>query len=246
MDFGPGGPPDLSMVDLYGVDFSGVDFSIPGADAGLCDVVAQSGCGANEKCTLGAMDVNTCSSDGDKAPGAICGAASSDDCLKGSLCTQEATGLDQCRPFCNADTDCKQAAQGGVATNVGHCLVTLSMSTAKVCTIACQPVTKAGASGCATGLGCEVFGDTATTQATDCAKLGAGGDGADCTTNKTADCAPGSVCVGVTSGATTLYHCRLVCRSNTASDCPAGGYQCLAPTGVTTPAWGFCCPSGNC
>jgi hypothetical protein len=138
-----GGEPDLADVDLAGVDFSGVDFATAPDMAGVCDVLKQTGCGANEKCSLGAMNAPSCFSDGDKANGALCGAGSADDCVHGELCITEGTNLNQCRQFCAADSDCKQPAQPGGATNVPHCLITLDMTSAKVCTVACNPVTAA-------------------------------------------------------------------------------------------------------
>jgi len=251
-------PIDFSGLDLIGVDLTGVNVppdlnttppdlkSTPPVDmATPCSLVAQSGCGAGEKCTLESSG-STCITDGTKGNGQLCGPAS-DDCAKGNLCTVESASLLQCRQFCAADSDCKQGAAPGGAQNTPHCLLTFTGTTAKVCTVACNPVLAAGASGCATGLGCQVFATATIPEATDCALAGAGGDGADCTTNGTSDCQGGFTCVQVTgTGGTVVNHCRKVCRQGMAgTDCAGqAGYACRVATGTTM--FGFCCAGTGC
>lgn len=250
-----GGDVDLSaepMVDLAGYDLTGVDLrpdprDLLGADLKppICTVFPQSGCNAGEKCTLvgsGSM----CATDGSKAVGAQCG-PSTDDCVKGSLCTAENNSFSECRAFCAVDNDCAQAPVNGIG---GKCIVTLQGNAQKLCTVPCDPTyVKRTSSGCAsaTNIGCEAFGLTGGGQATDCTIRGTGGDGADCATNGNADCAPGFTCVSVmVSASSTVKKCRGVCRVNTVSDCSGlSGYLCLAPSSGT-PTYGFCCPTGGC
>src|SRR5579862_3982649 len=182
-DDGPA-PPDFAGVDLRGADFAGADFAgaTTGDMANMCALFPQSGCGSGEKCEPSSSG-NTCAANGNKTTGQGCGTGGTDDCVAGDLCSSDsASGTFICRAFCAADTDCKQAAVpvGGTSEpgNVAHCLVTFMNTTAKACTVACNPVTKAGATLCPTGLAC-IYGGTATIpELTDCATPGAGTDGA--------------------------------------------------------------------
>jgi len=252
-------PIDFSGIDLIGVDLTGVNVPpdlktdppdlkiVPPSDMTVpCNLVSQTGCGAGEKCTL-ETSVPACITDGNKGNGQLCGPAA-DDCVKGTLCTQESASLLQCRQFCNVDSDCKQVAAPGGAQNLPHCLLTFTGVTAKVCTVACNPVLAAGASGCAAGLGCQVFATATIPEATDCSLPGAGGDGADCTAKGTADCQAGFTCVQVTNPTTGAIanHCRRVCRQGMAgTDCAGqAGYACRVATGTTM--FGFCCAGSGC
>ena len=146
-----------------------------------------------------------------------------------------------CREFCASDTDCKQAAVPSGSTaepgNVAHCVIDITSTTWKVCSVACNPVTTAGASGCAAGMGCTYGGTTGVPEFTDCETVGTAVEGATCT--YTTDCAAGLVCVN--NGTTS--HCRDVCRNATPTDCTVSGDVCYAPSGVTSPMFGFCCSS---
>jgi hypothetical protein len=212
----------------------------------MCSLVPQSGCRAGEKCTLtGAGDGHGCVSNGNRNNRQSCGTLGSDDCVAGDLCSADSpTGTAICRPFCNGDGDCKQAAVPSGTTaepgNVAHCVATFTGTTAKACSFACNPVTKAGASGCAAGLACLYGGTMTIPELTDCATVGTLGDGATCAT--ATDCKSGFVCVG--NG--TTNHCRQVCRNNTPGDCAGAGYLCAQPTGTATPMFGFCCPALGC
>jgi hypothetical protein len=257
-------PPDLYGADLFGVDQSmpppdfagldlyGVDLSTAGGDMAfnrdlmpaVCSVVPQSGCTYGNKCTYDVSNNTTCIANGANTPGQLCG-PSTDDCVAGSICINETgTTVDQCRAFCTVDTDCTQPPVSGAPSAM--CLYMLTGTPSSLCSIPCNPVTKVGASGCAAGLGCQVFGVTSgsmTLQKTDCGQVAAtgGGDGADCTTNGDADCKAGFTCVTVGSGATAMHHCREVCRVNTNTDCSNGAYSCNTPSGGGTPTYGFCC-----
>jgi len=246
-------PDDLSWTDLAGVDLttgrpdlSGVD--LRGRDLAMapCTILPQGGCFAGEKCVTDGAGGTACINAGPQAPGTICFTHGNDDCQAGNLCTKENASISQCRAFCNADTDCPTAHPTG--TPPSKCLYTLTGATEKVCSVPCNPVPSQGASGCAAGLGCQVFGITPTgggptLQLTDCATSGAGGDGADCTTNGNDDCAPNFTCITVT-GTTTTHHCRSLCRLTTNSDC-TGGNICVTPASGTN-TYGFCCPAAGC
>lgn len=219
-------------VDLQGADLAGADLAQT-----MCDPVAQTGCGASDKCTLSSSGP-VCEANGTRQNGQDCGGPS-EDCVKGTLCTIESTTLDQCRAFCATDTDCKQPAPAGTpAGNVPHCVITLTGTPYKVCTVACNPVAAVGASGCAAGLACQIYRTPAIVQGSDCAAPGAGGDNADCTANDDADCAPGFGCI---TDQTMSRRCRQICRANTNADCTVGGgYTCVMPADATM--WGFCLP----
>ncbi len=79
--------------------------------ATICDPVKQTGCGAGLKCTLG-NDGPACATNGTVMTGLACGSGTSDDCISGDICLEEATSLLLCRQFCNTDNDCKQGAVG--------------------------------------------------------------------------------------------------------------------------------------
>jgi hypothetical protein len=235
--------------DLAGRDFAGDDLTQPppppGSDLSvtMCDPVAQTGCGPGEKCSLDSTG-NVCLSDGTKPNGAACGPAT-DDCIHGTLCVGPVAMTLNCRQFCQSDNNCTQSPPPSGATpeanNKAHCVLSLTGSTDKVCSFACNPVAAAGASGCATGFACQTFGSMTIPEFTDCGIPGLGTDGASCLTNGNGDCAAGFVCVSV--GATA--HCRKACRANTAGDCTGlGGYACLLATGATM--FGFCCPGTGC
>jgi hypothetical protein len=205
----------------------------------MCDPVAQTGCGPNEKCSLGQMGT-ICLSDGDKLVGQLCDTAGSDDCIHGLLCSNEAAA-NQCRQFCKVDSDCTQPASGS-AQNPARCVEQYMGTTAMTCSVPCNPVSKVGPAGCAAGLGCGLFAVASTmVMATDCTGLGSGIDGADCKSSSRA-CASGYACVTGSSGAPL---CRQVCRAGTPGDCSGAGYLCAVPTGPSPP-WGFCCPGTGC
>jgi hypothetical protein len=138
--------------------------------------------------------------------------------------------------MCAVDGDCKKA--GPNPADPPHCLLTFMGTTVKACTVACNPVLNLGASGCATGMGCQIFTATNIPQATDCTKVGAGTNDVDCAANGNDDCANGYGCV--TQGATK--RCRKVCRLSDGNAHCAGiaGTSC-GTVGVNLP-YGFCVP----
>ncbi len=236
-DLSVGGVDDMggSEPDLYGADLYGLDLK-PGPDLWApCSPVAQTGCMSGEKCTLAAMSVR-CVVDGTKATGELCGGSSADDCIKGNLCVVESTGLNQCRQFCAVDGDCKKP--GPNAADPPHCLLTFMNTTAKACTVACNPVLNLGASGCAAGMGCQIFAATGVAQATDCTKVGAGVDNTDCTTNGNDDCSNGYGCV--TQMPAMTHRCRKVCRLSDGNAHCAGLAGTACSTVGTNLPYGFC------
>jgi hypothetical protein len=244
-------PPDLAVPrDFANADFAGADFAVPpdfarppdfSAPPDMarppCVLFPQSGCGPGEKCTLGSPS-NMCIANGNKVTGQACGAGGSDDCVAGDICSVDdaAATTFMCRAFCFSDADCTQPAAPPGPPNIAHCLITFAGG-AKACTVACNPVLAAGASGCPGSLGCIYGGAAGIPELTDCETVGVGGNGANCTS--TADCASGYACVG--GGATG--HCRQVCRDGNDNDCTAGGftYLCFPPSSTATPMFGFCC-----
>ncbi|MFI5298027.1 MAG: hypothetical protein ACHREM_08010 [Polyangiales bacterium] len=206
-------------------------------DTGACDPVTNAGCTSSQKCTVGTP--NVCIAKGTVATGQPCGSSGHDDCVAGDICI--GTPL-RCEQFCNIDSDCKGAAVASGATsepnNVPRCVDGITGFTTMLCSTACNPVTKAGATGCPGTLACDYSQETSGTEFTDCWPAGAGGDGATCT--YTSDCAAGYTCLN--NGTKTI--CRAICRSGAAADCPASGEQCL--TNTATDEFGFCCPSSGC
>jgi hypothetical protein len=247
---GDGGGSDGGVVD-GGTPDAGQAGSDAGGDAGtsdagaLCDVVSQTGCAAGDKCALGSDGGNVCVAQGTVTLGESCSfsATSVDDCVGGEVCVAETASVATCHEFCTSDSDCTQpaVASGGTAepSNVGHCLLQLGQSAVSVCTVACNPVTAAGASGCAPGTACAVGITSAMIEVTDCEAAGMGAEGATCTFSR--DCAPGLACID--NGATS--HCRQVCRTGVTSDCSITTDVCFI-LGASNLMFGACCPAAGC
>jgi hypothetical protein len=174
--------------------------------------------------------------------GMLCASTGFDDCAAPDICVGDGFGH-VCRQVCGVDADCSQRAVAAGATsepgNVPRCLITLVSSTFSVCTVACNPVSKAGASGCPQGYACGYFHTAAVPELTDCEPPGTLGEGGDCTTT---GCAGGLVCVSTA----TTNRCRQLCRTATNADCDVAGDTCVAPSGITSPMFGFCCAPTGC
>ena len=213
-------------------------------DAGplACDPYAPSAaCGTGQTCGLLCMAdepaVGMCYAAGAGAPGSVC--ASNSDCAPGSQCfTFSAVGcqVTTCLRFCNHDD--AACAETGAYCNVPIPCGSTPDFTA--CSRPCDP-TGAGATGCATGLGCFVYAD----ETTDCACPGTGAVGASCTQNQgcsgepgCAGCQAGASCVVPTGGTTTSGVCRPICKLS-APVCPTGT-TCNAFDGSTKLLFGFC------
>lgn len=223
-----------------GTNDSGQPDSGTGVDAGPpCNLVAQSGCDAGDKCALISND-DVCVPQGTVATGQLCSynATMGDDCVGGDTCVLVTPTLTTCHEFCATDSDCKQpaVASGSTAepTNVGHCILQLSGTNDSICTVACNPVTAAGASGCAASLSCFVGVNASLIELTDCEGAGTGTDGTVCTSS--ADCATGFTCVN--NG--TASYCRQVCRSGMQSDCGIATDTCYA-LNASNAMFGVCC-----
>jgi hypothetical protein len=210
-----------------------------GADAAsACDPVHQTGCPAGAKCGV----PPACFTNGTVGDGTLCGSTGFDDCAAPDICVGDGVGH-VCRQVCGVDADCAERAVAAGATpepgNVPRCLITLVSSTFSVCTLACNPVSKAGASGCPQGYTCGYFHTAAAPELTDCEPPGTVAEGGDCTTS---GCAGGLVCVSTA----TTSRCRQLCRTATNADCDVAGDTCVAPSGITSPMFGFCCAPTGC
>jgi hypothetical protein len=184
-----------------------------------------------------------CAADGTLALGDAC-APAADNCIHGTQCVADPTTptLAVCRQICHTDADCTQAAPAGESGNGPHCLITLSANmcgSAALCTIACNPVLAAGASGCASGLACTISSTPAVVAYTDCylSSSSTNMPGSSCSIPQNG-CAPGSFC-DLASGSGI---CRQICRNGMSSDCSM--YSCSAVPGST--GLGLCCPPAGC
>lgn len=212
-------------------------------DFAACNVVAQN-CGPGAKCLL-SSGVGICQADGSKTTGQSCGVAG-DDCQHGNQCVTQTDGSRNCLQYCASDGDCTQPAASAGATpepkNTPHCYYTTGTSGVKWCTVPCNPVLAAGNDTCGGNLVCQAWGNGSSgiAEATECAPLGTGGDGAGCARNS--DCQHGFGCF-TTNGTS---RCRLFCRYGNSADCTGRfpGYSCRVVTGWTM--FGDCCPSSGC
>jgi hypothetical protein len=194
-----------------------------------CDPVKQTGCLETRKCTLDSKNKAVCGNNGTRRVGQSCAIAFPDTCIKGTVCNGPTTASTFCRQFCSKTADCTQPAPAGQPTNDPVCA--FEFGSFKVCSTPCNPVPKAGPSGCVSGVGC-VFGNLNGVYVTDCNHIaGAGTNDAPCT--KESDCADGYLCTGT--------KCRAYCRNGFDTDCVNNGYTCEAAIGAGQP-FGVCCP----
>ena len=210
-----------------------------GADAApACDPIRQTGCLAGAKCGV----PPGCFTNGTIGRGMTCALSGFDDCAAPDICVGDGVGH-VCRQVCGVSADCTQPAFSAGPTaepgNVAFCLIALTSSTFSTCTLACNPVPKAGASGCPTGYACGYFHTSAVPELTDCEPMGSVAEGGDCTSTA---CGAGLVCVSTS----TTNRCRQVCRAGTTADCDVAGDTCVAPSGITSPMFGFCCAATGC
>ena len=152
-----GGVPDAA-ADRGPATDAGTDL---GADAAaVCDPIRQTGCAAGQKCGV----PPGCFTNGTIGNGMLCALSGFDDCAAPDICVGDGVGH-VCRQVCGVDSDCTAPAVPVGTTpepgNLAHCLITLTSSTFSTCTLACNPVTKAGASGCPAGYACGYFHTTA-------------------------------------------------------------------------------------
>ncbi len=228
-------PRDLAHpVDLAGRDLAGVQ----------CDPVSQQPCPSDQKCLL--LSSAVCRPNGTTAIGQTCSADPDDDCVRGSQCLfpgDLTPGNGVCEQFCAAEGDCHQppVSVGGTAlpANGPHCLFSFSGSGPPLlCSVACNPVSSQGTSGCPTGSVCVYGSNSMFPEFTFCDRAATGTDGQACDANSR--CAPGFNCVEVG----TDTRCRAMCRAGNNGDC--GTLVCKPGAGGSPPMFGFCCPSAGC
>ncbi len=140
-------------------------------------------------------------------------------------------------PSCGFRLDAGAGQRPECATDLLQGTVT---STAyPLCTVACNPVSAAGPSGCLAHQLCVYTVTPSGVDTTDCQGSYAGIEGNACSVST--DCDVGLVCVG-----RAQTHCRQVCRIGLNSDCTVAGDTCMTPAGATAPMFGYCCPAGGC
>jgi hypothetical protein len=217
---------DASLVsDLTAVRDSGATDAVRGF--AFCDVVTQTGCSAEQKCTID-VDGFACAPSGTVAAGQHCVFSDGgfDNCLRGAACIAAgSSGI--CAHYCAHDAEC-----AALSTSVSD-----SVCVPPFCSNPCNPVASQGPTGCpATGLSCIVFSNPNPTQITSCVPTsGTAGDGESCTTSFD--------CQGGLNLSCASHRCRRACRIHTPADCNPGEI-CGTPVGETI--WGFCCPSTGC
>jgi hypothetical protein len=231
--------PDLSApVDLAGADLRDVP----------CDIPTQSPCPLGQKCVFVDETHNVCRPAGALPAGSLCVSRANvnDDCVRTAQCLFPGGSGGVCEQFCTVDGDCKQSAVAVGPTpepmNIGHCLFKLGtqMGAPGLCSVACNPVSSQGASGCPTGSGCVYAGFGSVPEYTFCNQAGTAGDGQDCSTSFI--CQPGFSCIGVGAG----LKCRAVCRKDVNGDC-ISGYECKpGANGTSSVMFGYCCPPAGC
>ena len=221
-------------------------------DMGNCDPVNAAACGSGEKCEMTSplATTTTCEANGTVTLGHSC-TTTPDDCQAGDECE---ANFKYCARLCHTDSDCPTTAGPLSASNVARCgsfdsgAYAAGPANTFRCTLPCNPVPAAGASGCVSGTKCDQYGaggggggggggSGGSFNYTDCYYAGTGTDGANCTYSS--DCAVGYVCVG---GSTTP-HCRMYCRAGNDADCTISGQTCLSSSGNFL---GACCPSAGC
>src|SRR5262249_674078 len=124
-------------------------------------------------------------------------------------------------------------------SNIGHCVFNSGVGGPAICSLPCNPVAMAGASGCPSDAAC-IYSATGTIpEFTFCGPAASVGHGQDCAAQQ---CQIGLSCLAVN----TQFHCRPVCRKNTDGDCPSG-YTCKpGAAGTSSVLFGYCCPAAGC
>ncbi|MBI5072136.1 Ig-like domain-containing protein [Candidatus Falkowbacteria bacterium] len=171
---------------------------------GPCNVVSQCGCGAGQRCVIGASLVEECIAAGTDPVGTPCG--STDNCVPQAQCYESGSGR-ECRQFCSWGLDCPTSffcsyLIPGV-TSYGLCVPTVD----------CDPFTGAG---CAAGEGCAFVPPSGGF----CVPAGTAAPGEDC--GATTHCRIGSDCFSFDSGITyrCIKYCALRGGSPDCSDVP--------------------------
>jgi hypothetical protein len=147
-----------------------------------------------------------------------------------------------CFQQCTTNSNCTEPPvnSGGTSEpkNGPYCVdVVGTGTTPNICSVPCNPVTNAGATGCPDGLACAYEGSTTIPEYTDCVAAGGVASGGTCKDTTLANsCGAGLVCV--VTGTSTSGTCRVVCRAGNNADCPSG--TCGTFSGITSPMFGFC------
>jgi len=264
---GTGGKGGAGNVDGGGIDrpCTGAVASCQPSDAGLCDPVCNTGCGAcYQKCSVNGNGALTCNAPmGPRSPALLgpCDQTSTfsldetDDCQPGQLCANTNSCGARCYKFCRTSSDCPDHATCSRDAGGGH-------TVCDVPPIPCDPVAGAapgssGNSGCTGGLtvNCYLSATSATTLC-DCQNIRANGTGNGtkgdfCSHSR--DCFAGLVCYDPNGN--NNMQCWPVCRlpgdggvdiTNTAvgeSKCTTGPGACnpiRLSDGTTNPTFGFC------
>ena len=218
---------DSSMTSASNMSSTSAD---PNCPEQPCKLIApQCGCTPERQCSIGGTGERECILKGTAAIGASCGA---EECVPGAMCLGPSANALSCLEFCDGDEDC--TGPGGI------CFFTIddgnggSVPDAKLCTPNCDPSTNTG---CAAGLGCQAGTSMTMVNFTLCAQAGAGGDGASCATNGSADCAPTFGCFTLGTNDICLKWCK-----NIGGSC-GGGLTCQSlsePLVIGTTEYGVC------
>lgn len=164
---------------------------------GACDVVSQNCPNSTDKCAYAGTSTSAaraCVPNGDKAEGATCGSAGTDDCVKGTFCVGG-----KCAKFCNQQSQC-------TAPN-SQCAAPVSVPGSPEIPVSCITLTTCDPylQNCATGEGC-------TLSSTGPACIPAGTVPANGVCGQVqGNCVAGSVCLVMSQGATT-GSCKAFCN----------------------------------
>lgn len=162
-----------------------------GGDSGVCDVLAQTGCDASQKCAIAAErtdaggivghSIQCVANTSPLAEGATCPYGEEiDECGPGMACTRAANSINNfiCTKFCDVDAPdcavgerCLTRERGGdlppqVPSNVGVCTEPCSVFTTSECT--CTALFQNGDGVCFGGIGVPTEGELCDTIGTPC------------------------------------------------------------------------------
>ncbi len=203
-----------------------------GGSSGVCDPIANTGCGSGEKCAAllrnGVMGL-ACAAQGDKQEGDTCSQTvtadgqTGDDCGPGLACFKvQGESATSCRHFCPlAGSTC------GCSSNQLCSLVVPGLTGYAFCRAiaTCQPLDQTG---CGDGEGC-YFSTSACYTGPLCAKAGSKKPGESCAASN--ECEKGSTCLVLGSGGTCTAFCST--ESGGTPGC-SGTDQCAALGGPDT------------
>jgi len=191
-----------------------------------CDLYDQSGCAADERCTLDCEGGEVCADDGPVGVGAPCVPAEGDgfgacdpeidDCEAGSLCRLPAVAgaVARCNRVCLGDDDCGNAADDLDSI----CLhgVTLGGASVDLCSVRCDPMTQ----DCVIASDACYVNENGGRWGSHCSPEGADREGDPCVDN--AECAAGLGC-GAALGLADDVCVRLCDLGEVALPCPGEG-----------------------